>query len=276
MRHRRSRPGLSSRLVRAILVCLLPAGVLLGCLMTACVSDPFVELGKVSHEVDPTQPVTDLHVRLLAGSIRVVRSPDERIGIDATVLVPESWAKDHAEPLRFDDHVRLEQRSGVVEVSSVHDDQPDHGSWRLNLVVAIPGNPAVDVDLEAGKLEVQLPVARSLNANVSAGSVDAHLEKIVERADVLVDAGRAEVEITDSAPAEGVSVRVASGEAVLTLPPDTEGVFDLSTDAGAVTTAPRYGLRAERSVVSASASGTVGSGQARFVVHSDAGRVELR
>lgn len=214
----------------------------------------------------------------------------------------------------FKDHVRVSERDGVLTIEDAHRDEPDREDWSVTLRVAAPremsvraatGVGNVDVQTAAGEVKAQTGVGNARvtagelagvsvtsgtgNVNVAAGRVGGDLEALsgvgnvtakvagVEgKTRVKTGTGNVEVVFTGVAPRGDVSARCGVGNVQVRLPAGAAGKFSAETGVGNLSVGGLAGVTVSRSVMGASASGTVGDGEPHYSISTGTGNVAVR
>jgi hypothetical protein len=243
----------------------------------ACGGGRHVPIGKVSGTFAPTAAVEALVAELGSGSIVVEHEPGPEVRIRAEVRVREGRAREYeGAQLEFSDHVRVAQSGGAVTVGSAHDGDADASDWQILLTVGVPLGIDVTAALGAGRAEVRLDEAETIDATVDAGEIVISSKIIADHLRAQVGAGRIRIAVGASAPRNGAEVSCSTGNVIVSLPQIVDGVFDVSADVGNVSIDPRFGIGISRSTTGSRAQGQVGNGRARYALSADVGQVEVR
>src|SRR5262245_45624278 len=196
------------------------------CALGACSTGEFVHLGDVAGDLQPPAKFTAFAADLAAGSLEVREGDAPSVVVTGEVLVRDRLAPkaapaaDAAAKLPFADWVALAADGGKVTLRPARNDD-DH---QLRLHVTLPrGQRAVTARIAAGALDVEVAAAKALDLHVAAGSVRCRADAVegVLRADV----GAGQFHGTVGKQCGGVAIDVATGQALLALPPDCSGTF---------------------------------------------------
>lgn len=238
----------------------------------------------------------EAEVRVRADRVRMDRGDVEKVGKE------------------FKDHVRVSERDGVLTIEDAHRDEPDREDWSVTLRVAAPramavsaatGVGNVDVQTAAGEVKAATGVGDARlsagelasvsvssgtgNVHVAAGRVGGDLEAasgvgnvtakaagVAGKTRVKTGTGNVDVAFTGVQPRGDVSARSGVGDVRVRLPANAAGKFSAETGVGNLSVGGLAGVIVSRSVMGASASGTVGEGGPHYSISSGTGNVTVR
>ena len=257
-------------------------------------SDKYAPFTEVALEEAVSSEVTSLRVATLAGKIRVVGGPENKIRIEAEVKIRRTRAKKEAGPGEFADHIRLETQGEELTVVDAHMDQSDKDDWRVSFVIHAPARLAAavsvtageiqvdgmesDLDLrnDAGKIGVTSEKVGSVTARAAAGLIDIRAGSIAGGVEATAAVGSVSLRVTESPPIRDVRLESEAGDVLLELPQDSPGTYRAKSSIGSVSISGREGITVTRSGLGAQAEDTVGEGGPVYELTANVGAVTVR
>jgi len=252
--------------------------LVLSSVFAACETNrEFLDLGEVAGQLSPTAATDKFEINNSVGAIYLVPSNSSDVRVRAKVRVAEGRlaAEKARGPLKFADHVVLEQEGATVRVANAHARAADDDDWQMQITIELPEGVALVASCAVGLISAKLNTVNAAKFDVGVGSVRADFDEVSMYLNGTVATGDLLVHVRSTPPLQGARLEVATGRLSLSLPETADGKFEMATAAGEVHAAARYGLTTDRTGGLVRVHGSVGEGRPNYELRSSVGTVEL-
>jgi hypothetical protein len=255
----------------------LPLLLLLSAIPGCRMSTHHVPIGDVAETVPDAAGIERIEIGNPVGSIRIEPGREAEVVIRAEVLLEEQRAADRApDPLRFADHVRVTRDGARLAIGSAHAGAEDAGDWQLRMVVTLPPERALEIDLDVGEIQVTQPKTKDLHFDVGVGAARIAVGAVAGALNGRVSTGELRAEIGERVPSGGTDLSVGVGELELRLPDQVEGSFTADVGVGDLKVADRLGLATDREITRMSARGRIRNDDPRHRLSVGTGDLRIR
>lgn len=196
----------------------------------------------------PASGVTALHLKSVAGTVRVQAWDKPQIRIDAVKSAPD---KDALNGLR----VAVDETNGTVEISTQYDGGFGASRGGVEYALMVPSGLNLQIENTAGTITLA-GLAGDVSADAKAGTIEATMTRV---------AGNQHIEL--NATTGTVTLRIPKNSDATVQAQSTIGNFE--SDFPGLT-------RTQRHLVGEGANGTIGKGSATIDLTTTTGSIELR
>lgn len=227
----------------------------------------------------PVSGTPTLIVRHNAGTLRLIVGSSDHIAVEA-MKTATAWDGEEARRALETMEILVTQSENTVRVETKHHQHSSFffggfgGQRRIDLMLTVPADLALDLNLNAGTAEL-VGIGGALDLELNAGSTKLREVTFAGRSRLRVNAGS----VTGEAalrPETELDISLNSGNLELTLPADTPAHVDAAMNAGAIHFAG-WNIPVQQRFVQASASGDLAPNPtAHIIVRANAGRVAFR
>ena len=207
---------------------------------------------RIHHATLLATEIGSLRIDFSAGDVEIATSRSAHVEIEAVVHARTDGVASEGLTHGFFDHIRLVEEAQELDIRDTHRGEP---GWRLEVVVRVPDQVAVDLNTDSGDITIRRHEAR-VRANTGSGAVRVETRGPIRKLDANTASGPCYIDIAGLEPdgllvvntgSGDVTARVgdgrtrgkmrlssASGDVSLAIPRDLRGEFILQADEGSV------------------------------------------
>lgn len=210
-----------------------------------------------------------LVVRNNVGDVIVRTDAEGTVTAKAVVYHRGDGAQRTASP----EDLRVVVEGDAVLVENVHHDAPDHGDWKMSIVVSAP--PGLDLEFRQGV------GAGTFSGSFGEVSVEVGVGELEVRAESLrggrakTGVGELTVEVGEEGPVGTLECETGVGEITVAVPAAFDGELSLRTGVGEIEIRNASDVHVDRKGPSASCGGRLGGGSAKITAKTGVGEISF-